>query len=57
MALSPPSCCTKDELGDVIDVKDPDQTPTDERRMKRLEAEAAKFDPDHYLWVLIYFTW
>ncbi|XP_042679663.1 protein SHQ1 homolog isoform X3 [Centrocercus urophasianus] len=39
----------QDELGDVIDVKDPDQTPTDERRMKRLEAEAAKFDPDHYL--------
>ncbi|XP_065605960.1 protein SHQ1 homolog [Cyrtonyx montezumae] len=39
----------QDELGDVIDVKDPDQTPTDERKMKRLEAEAAKFDPDHYL--------
>ncbi|OXB81547.1 UNVERIFIED_CONTAM: hypothetical protein H355_008395 [Colinus virginianus] len=39
----------QDELGDVIDVKNPDQTPTDERKMKRLEAEAAKFDPDHYL--------
>lgn len=39
----------QDELSDVIDVKDPDQTPTDERKMKRLEAEAAKFDPDHYL--------
>uniref|UniRef100_A0A8C9EZS7 Protein SHQ1 homolog n=1 Tax=Pavo cristatus TaxID=9049 RepID=A0A8C9EZS7_PAVCR len=39
----------QDELGDIIDVKDPDQTPPDERKMKRLEAEAAKFDPDHYL--------
>uniref|UniRef100_A0A8C2U5G2 Protein SHQ1 homolog n=1 Tax=Coturnix japonica TaxID=93934 RepID=A0A8C2U5G2_COTJA len=39
----------QDELGDVIDLKDPDQTPIDERKMKRLEAEAAKFDPDHYL--------
>ncbi|XP_051483511.1 protein SHQ1 homolog isoform X2 [Apus apus] len=39
----------QDELSDVIDIKDPDQTPTGERRRKRLEAEAAKFDPDHYL--------
>ncbi|KAM9277170.1 protein SHQ1 homolog [Morus bassanus] len=39
----------QDELSDVIDVKDPDQTPVDERRRKRLAAEAAKFDPDHYL--------
>ncbi|NXY71079.1 SHQ1 protein, partial [Glareola pratincola] len=39
----------QDELSDVIDLKDPDQTPVDERRRKRLAAEAAKFDPDHYL--------
>ncbi|XP_069722117.1 protein SHQ1 homolog [Phaenicophaeus curvirostris] len=39
----------QDELSDVIDVKDPDQTPADERTRKRLAAEAAKFDPDHYL--------
>ncbi|NWU96985.1 SHQ1 protein, partial [Upupa epops] len=39
----------QDELGEVIDIKDPDQTPVDERRRKRLIAEAAKFDPDHYL--------
>ncbi|NXJ62161.1 SHQ1 protein, partial [Rostratula benghalensis] len=39
----------QDELSDVIDIKDPDQTPVDERRRKRLAAEAAKFDPDHYL--------
>ncbi|XP_010139131.1 PREDICTED: protein SHQ1 homolog, partial [Buceros rhinoceros silvestris] len=39
----------QDELSDVIDVKNPDQTPVDERREKRLAAEAAKFDPDHYL--------
>ncbi|NXH21706.1 SHQ1 protein, partial [Bucco capensis] len=39
----------QDELSDVIDIKDPDQTPVDERRGKRLSAEAAKFDPDHYL--------
>ncbi|KAM6413641.1 protein SHQ1 homolog [Rhynochetos jubatus] len=39
----------QDELSDVIDVKDPDHTPVDERRRKRLAAEAAKFEPDHYL--------
>ncbi|XP_064012276.1 protein SHQ1 homolog isoform X4 [Pogoniulus pusillus] len=39
----------QDELSDVIDIKDPDQTPADERRRQRLAAEAAKFDPDHYL--------
>ncbi|NWV58660.1 SHQ1 protein, partial [Malurus elegans] len=39
----------QDELSDVIDFKDPDQTPAEERRRKRLAAEAAKFDPDHYL--------
>ncbi|NXK47387.1 SHQ1 protein, partial [Chauna torquata] len=39
----------QDEFSDVIDIKDPDQTPVDERRRKRLAAEAAKFDPDHYL--------
>ncbi|NWR08892.1 SHQ1 protein, partial [Paradoxornis webbianus] len=39
----------QDELSDVIDIKDPDQTPAQERRRKRLAAEAAKFEPDHYL--------
>ncbi|KAM6256355.1 protein SHQ1 homolog isoform 2-T2 [Porphyrio hochstetteri] len=39
----------QDELSDVIDVKDPDQTPVEERRRKRLAAEDAKFEPDHYL--------
>ncbi|NWR44639.1 SHQ1 protein, partial [Regulus satrapa] len=39
----------QDELSDVIDFKDPDQTPAEERRRKRLAAEAAKFEPDHYL--------
>ncbi|NXX86807.1 SHQ1 protein, partial [Urocolius indicus] len=39
----------QDELSDVIDIKDPDQTPVDERRRKRLAAEDAKFEPDHYL--------
>lgn len=39
----------QDELSDVIDIKDPDQTAVDERRRKRLAAEAAKFEPDHYL--------
>ncbi|NXP49912.1 SHQ1 protein, partial [Heliornis fulica] len=39
----------QDELSDVIDIKDPDQTPAEERRRKRLEAEDAKFEPDHYL--------
>ncbi|XP_034296454.1 protein SHQ1 homolog [Pantherophis guttatus] len=39
----------QDELNEVVDVKNPDITPASERREKRLEAEAAKFDPDHYL--------
>ncbi|TKC40574.1 hypothetical protein EI555_020254 [Monodon monoceros] len=39
----------QDELSDVIDLKDPDSTPAAERRQKRLAAELAKFDPDHYL--------
>ncbi|XP_074861341.1 protein SHQ1 homolog [Carettochelys insculpta] len=39
----------QDELGEVIDLKDPDLTSADGRRQKRLESEAAKFDPDHYL--------
>ncbi|XP_015285003.1 PREDICTED: protein SHQ1 homolog [Gekko japonicus] len=39
----------QEELSEVIDIKNPDITPTDERRKKRLAAEAAKFDPDHYL--------
>ncbi|XP_041080452.1 protein SHQ1 homolog isoform X2 [Polyodon spathula] len=39
----------QDELGDVIDVKSPDNTTAAERRQKRLAAEQAKFDPDHYL--------
>lgn len=39
----------QDELSDVIDLKDPDSTPVKERRQKQLAAEAAKFDPDHYL--------
>ncbi|KAM7335274.1 protein SHQ1 homolog [Alexandromys fortis] len=39
----------QDELSEVIDIKDPDFTPATERRQKRLAAELAKFDPDHYL--------
>lgn len=41
--------CSQDELSDVIDIKDPDFTSAAERRQKRLAAELAKFDPDHYL--------
>ncbi|XP_061474588.1 protein SHQ1 homolog isoform X2 [Rhineura floridana] len=39
----------QDELNEVIDIKNPDLTPAAERREKRLAAEVAKFDPDHYL--------
>ncbi|NWX83378.1 SHQ1 protein, partial [Nothoprocta pentlandii] len=39
----------QDELTEVIDIKDPDRVPVSERRRKRLAAEVAKFDPDHYL--------
>ncbi|KAL8212707.1 UNVERIFIED_CONTAM: Hsp90 cochaperone shq1, partial [Gekko kuhli] len=39
----------QEELNEVIDIQNPDITSIDERRKKRLAAEAAKFDPDHYL--------
>uniref|UniRef100_A0A8C5KXZ7 Protein SHQ1 homolog n=1 Tax=Jaculus jaculus TaxID=51337 RepID=A0A8C5KXZ7_JACJA len=39
----------QDELSEVIDIKNPDSTPAAERRQRRLAAELAKFDPDHYL--------
>ncbi|KAG8436024.1 hypothetical protein GDO86_007211 [Hymenochirus boettgeri] len=39
----------QEELTDVIDLRDPDVTPTCERTNRRLAAEKAKFDPDHYL--------
>ncbi|KAM6469173.1 protein SHQ1 homolog isoform 2-T2 [Liasis olivaceus] len=39
----------QDELNEVVDIKNPDLTPAAERREKRRAAEAAKFDPDHYL--------
>ncbi|KAL1765895.1 SHQ1-like [Sigmodon hispidus] len=38
-----------DELSEIIDIKDPDFTSVIERRQKRLAAELAKFDADHYL--------
>ncbi|XP_048462697.1 protein SHQ1 homolog [Rhincodon typus] len=37
------------ELSDVIDLKEPDSATIVERRQKRLAAEDAKFDSDHYL--------
>ncbi|XP_071982975.1 protein SHQ1 homolog [Engystomops pustulosus] len=39
----------QEELNDVIDLRDPDVTPASERTQRRLAAEKAKFDPDHYL--------
>ncbi|XP_073448131.1 protein SHQ1 homolog [Aquarana catesbeiana] len=39
----------QEELNDVIDLRNPDVTPAAERTRRRLEAEKAKFDPDHYL--------
>ncbi|XP_072928494.1 protein SHQ1 homolog isoform X2 [Hemitrygon akajei] len=39
----------QNELSDVIDLKEPDSTTPVERRQRRLAAEEAKFDSDHYL--------
>uniref|UniRef100_H3CPH7 Protein SHQ1 homolog n=1 Tax=Tetraodon nigroviridis TaxID=99883 RepID=H3CPH7_TETNG len=39
----------QEELSDVTDVKNPEQTTAAERRKARLEAEASAFSPDHYL--------
>ncbi|PWA23383.1 hypothetical protein CCH79_00016460 [Gambusia affinis] len=39
----------KEELGDVIDVKNPEETLASDRRRARLEAEAIAFSSDHYL--------
>lgn len=40
---------SKEELCDVIDVKNPEGTSASERRRARLEAEASAFSSDHYL--------
>lgn len=39
----------QEELSDVIDVRNPEQTSAVERRRARLEAEALAFSADHYL--------
>ncbi|XP_017282459.1 protein SHQ1 homolog [Kryptolebias marmoratus] len=39
----------QEELGDVIDIKNPEGTSAAERHRARLEAEASAFSPDHYL--------
>ncbi|XP_016520871.1 protein SHQ1 homolog isoform X3 [Poecilia formosa] len=39
----------QEELSDVIDVKNPEETLASERRRARLEAEALAFSSDHYL--------
>ncbi|KAM4740512.1 protein SHQ1 homolog [Anableps anableps] len=39
----------QEELGDVIDVKNPEGSSASERRRARLEAEALAFSSDHYL--------
>ncbi|XP_015226435.1 PREDICTED: protein SHQ1 homolog isoform X2 [Cyprinodon variegatus] len=39
----------QEELGDVIDLKNPEGTSASERRRARLEAEASAFSSDHYL--------
>uniref|UniRef100_H2TGD9 Protein SHQ1 homolog n=1 Tax=Takifugu rubripes TaxID=31033 RepID=H2TGD9_TAKRU len=39
----------QEELSDVIDVRNPEQTSAGERRRARLEAEASAFSADHYL--------
>ncbi|KAK3102147.1 hypothetical protein FSP39_009168 [Pinctada imbricata] len=39
----------KDEVYEVVDIKDPDSVPACKRRQLRLEAENAKFDPEYYL--------
>ncbi|XP_077582025.1 protein SHQ1 homolog [Stigmatopora nigra] len=39
----------QEELSDVIDVKNPDNTTIAERRQARMDVEALAFSPDHYL--------
>ncbi|CAJ1051266.1 protein SHQ1 homolog [Xyrichtys novacula] len=39
----------QEELGNVIDIKNPEETSAVERRQRRLHAEACAFSPDHYL--------
>lgn len=39
----------QEELSDITDVKNPEQTTAAERRKARLEAEALAFSADHYL--------
>ncbi|XP_072238969.1 protein SHQ1 homolog isoform X2 [Leuresthes tenuis] len=39
----------QEELCDVIDIRNPEETSAAERRAARLEAETSAFSPDHYL--------
>ncbi|CAL9704431.1 unnamed protein product [Knipowitschia caucasica] len=39
----------QEELADVIDIKNPEDTTASERRVARLEAETSAFSSDHYL--------
>ncbi|XP_065811042.1 protein SHQ1 homolog [Labrus bergylta] len=39
----------QEEISDVTDVKNPEDTTAAERRQSRLHAEACDFSPDHYL--------
>ena len=38
----------RDEIGDVLDIADPERTPERERRQLRMQAEDADFDPYRY---------
>lgn len=42
-------CVNQEELNEVIDVKDPDNTAPELRRRNRLDAETTIFCADHYL--------
>lgn len=42
-------CVNQEELNEVIDVKDPDNTAPELRRRNRLDAETTIFCADHYM--------
>lgn len=44
-------CSNQEELSEVIDVEDPENSTPAKRRSDRLDTETTIFCADHYLWV------
>ena len=46
----------QEDLVGIVDCPEPDRLSVSDRRVQRLEAEKGKFDDDHYLLVLLFWS-